>query len=718
MRRLLLFSLIVLAAASCSTTRVLAEGEYRLTHNEVTIKGDSRVSADQLSPYIRQRAQDWNPFIYVYNWSRKDGFWHKVGKAPLVYDPSATDISCQNIAERMKYLGYYNSKVYPQIRIRGKRVRVNYVVEPGKSYIINSISYEIPSDGTFAEDFYADTLSSHKALYGNWLSEAVLEEESVRSSAKLRNSGYFDLGKNNYSFEADTLPGGSAKLIYRVRNYTRNETEAAAKPIRRYYLDSISISHPASLSIDERLLRGLNTLKPGELYSEANVSTTYSRFSLIKLFSGVQVQMTPSSYDKVNCDIALTPSPVRGVKLKVEGSSNSTGLLSASPQLSFHHKNFFHGGEWFNIAFSGDFQYRPSDRTKAIEYGISAGLSLPKLIFMPYSAFKGSNIPRTEINAAFNWQNRPEYNRAVASFALGISGISKGNVSYQVYPLQANFVRLLNLDPGFALSLESNPFIRSTYQDHLDAGLGATFYYNSSNDIVPQGAYLFRRLSFDVSGNALSLFRQLMPRNSAGEAILFGSPYSQYVRGEFSWGKSWAYGQGEAFAVRLLGGAGYAYGNSTTMPFEKRFYAGGASSMRGWQARALGPGGEGANTSFVIPSQTGDLKLEANLEYRFSLFHFKNGTMRIEGALFSDIGNVWNLSGAESEGTFRLNDFYKTLAADWGLGLRLNLQVILIRVDFGMQVYNPSLPEGSRLVNPRNWLKDCNALHFGVGYPF
>jgi outer membrane protein assembly factor BamA len=140
--------------------------------------------------------------------------------------------------------------------------------------------------------------------------------------------------------------------------------------------------------------------------------------------------------------------------------------------------------------------------------------------------------------------------------------------------------------------------------------------------------------------------------------------------------------------------------------------------MRGWQARALGPGGEAPSETFVIPSQTGDLKLEANMEYRFSLFRFKNGTMRLEGVLFSDVGNVWNLTDDDSEGAFRINDFYKTIAADWGMGLRLNLQFILIRVDFGMQVYDPSLKEGSRLINPRSWIKGNNAWHFGVGYPF
>lgn len=226
---------------------------------------------------------------------------------------------------------------------------------------------------------------------------------------------------------------------------------------------------------------------------------------------------------------------------------------------------------------------------------------------------------------------------------------------------------------------------------------------------------MFRRFSLDVSGNVISLFNDYLPTASDGTYLLAGVPYSQYVRGEFSWGRAIRYGyEGrQAVALRLLAGAGYAYGNSSALPFEKQFYAGGASSMRGWQARALGPGKEPINTDFSIPSQTGDLKLEANLEYRFGI------VWKFEGALFGDLGNVWTLTNTGAAGEFNIKDFYKTLGADWGVGLRLNLQFILIRLDFGMQLYDPSRNAGHRLIGAADWLKGGNnAFHFGIGYPF
>lgn len=713
MKRVVPLLFLLFTAAACSTTRVLREGEYRLVNNEIVMEGPVRFQDSELNSYIRQDAQKWSPLICVYNWSRKDGLLHKVGRAPVVYDSTAVASTCENLETRLEYLGYYGSKVSGETTYKGRKARVTYRIRPGKSYLVDSIVYDIPPHGDFPRDFYADTLNSSAALKYSWLSEETLEEESVRSTVRLRNLGYFDLSKNHFSFEADTLADGTATLIYRVKEYTRNETPAAARPLRRYYIGDVTISRPETLPFREKLLLGLNTIHPGDLYSETSVANTYSRLSNIKVFSSVQVQMTPSDSNKVDCGIYLSQSPVQGFKIKAEGSSNSTGLLGFSPQVSFYHKNIFHGGEWFNLAFSGDFQYRLSDETKAIEYGISAGLSLPKFLGLPYTAFKGPRIPRTEINAAYNYQERPEYNRAVVSAAFGYSGVSRGKVSYKVFPLRANFVRLFGLDSGFARTLERNPFMRYAYQDHLDAGLGADFYYNSSEDIVPQGSYTFRRLSLDLSGNAISLFNSMLPQNSDGTRMIAGAPYSQYVRGEFSWGRTMRYGYGnrQAVAMRMLGGFGYAYGNSNALPFEKQFYAGGASSMRGWQARALGPGAQPANTFFSIPSQTGDIKLEANLEYRFGIF------WKFEGALFADIGNVWTLS--EGDGQFRISDFYKTVAADWGAGLRLNLQFILIRIDFGMQLYDPSREEGKRLIGAGSWLASGNnAFHFGIGYPF
>lgn len=714
MKRLLPVLAFSLLAAACSTTRVLEEGQYRLTRNEVAIEGDTPLNSSDVTPGIRQSAQGWNPFICVYNWSREDGIWHKLGIAPEVYIPSESELSADNIVGRLKYLGYYNSTVTVTEQPKGRKMRVKYTVYPGKRYLIDSLAFDIPPGGTFPADFNADTAAIRQAILGTYLSEDQLEKESVRSTSRLRNLGYFDLSKYNYSFEADTLENGTTSLLYSVHGYTRNETEAYDRPISRYYIGKVGVTYPRTLHFRDKVLRGLATIRPGQTYSEENVNNTYSRLSSVRAFSSVNIAMTPSDSNIVDCDITLQQAPQQGFKVHLEGSTNSTGLLSLSPKLSFFHKNIFHGGEWLNLGFSGEFQRRFKDNTSATEFGASAGISFPGFIGLPYEAFPGPRIPRTEVNLAFNYQDRPEYNRLVASTAYGYSA-NLGNVSYQIYPLQLNYVRLFNLRDDFAKTLEEYPFLAYSYQSHLDSGMGMTLYYNSDPDIVPKGSYLSYRMSVDLSGNFLSLFKKFMPVDQNGHYTLFGAPYSQYVRAEYSYAQAWKFAENQSVAVRFLAGAGYAYGNSDALPFEKQFYAGGASSMRGWQARSLGPGPEEMNPAFSIPSQTGDIKLEANLEYRFKV------VWKLEGALFTDIGNVWSLEDrGVAGGTFHFRDFYKSLAADWGLGVRLDLTFILLRVDFGMQLVVPSdLGRNGRFNSPRNWLKGGNnAIHFGVGYPF
>ena len=182
-------------------------------------------------------------------------------------------------------------------------------------------------------------------------------------------------------------------------------------------------------------------------------------------------------------------------------------------------------------------------------------------------------------------------------------------------------------------------------------------------------------------------------------------------------GRTWIFGRnsGQAIATRFLAGAGYAYGNSTALPFEKHFYAGGSNSLRGWQARTVGPGLSQMDDSFVIPNQTGDMKLEANIEYRFNMF------WKVAGALFLDAGNIWTLrssgDGNSDEGMFRWDTFGESIAANWGMGLRLNFGFLLLRLDMGMKIHDPARLD--KWVTPRQWLdRDGFALHFGVGYPF
>lgn len=712
---------LALLAVSCSTTKVLGEGEYRLSKNELQVNNPNEFNANSLRPYIKQEAKGgflfgWNPFMSIYNWSASNPdspfgkFCRKIGSAPTIYNPDMVEASAENIRHHLDYLGWYGSKVETDVKVKRRQVTVGYNIALGKRYRIDSLFFSLPERGEFARDFMADT-SALTIHIGDWLSEEALEEESERGSASFRNKGYYGFTKHHYSFIADTISQpGRTILEMHVGEQSRNENTADPAPLSKFYYNKVSIERPVSLNIKESILRELNTIHPGGQYSEEEVNNSYRRLSSLRFFSSVGVGMTQVDTNKVDCEITLSQSPLQGFKVNLEASTNSSGLMGVSPQLSFYHKNLFHGGEWLNLSFMGNFQFKFNDPTRSDEFGVSAGLSLPRFLGLPYSFFKGPSIPRTEINLAYNYQNRPEYTRNTFSTSFGYSGVLKERITYQFYTLQINAVRLFNMDPAFNESLEKNPFIKYAYQDHFDAGSGGNIYLQSRSASNPQASFNYLRLSLDLSGNLLSLADGLLRHNEDGAGLIFGSPYTQYVRGEISTGRTWKFGPDhrQAFATRILAGAGYAYGNSSALPFEKQFYSGGANSMRGWQSRALGPGLSEPNSLFIIPSQTGDMKLEANMEYRFGLF------WKIAGALFVDAGNVWMLQPDAV-----LDNFAESIAADWGTGVRVDMDFIVLRIDMGMRLHDPARAAGERWLKPSQWLhRNGYAIHFGVGYPF
>ena len=726
--RVLIISAItaILFMASCSTTRVLQDDQYRLTKNKIEVANDKHFNTATLNPYLKQKPNPsiifgWNPFLSVYNWSNGKGKgWdklvQKIGQVPVIYDADMVESSVDNICDHLEYQGYYGSQITPDIKVKGKRVYVTYNVTLGKRYPISDVRFVLPKRGEFTDIFLQDT-SEFTINRGSYLSEAALEAESERSSSFMRDRGFYDFNKNNYFFVADTISTPNvASLTLTINEYTRNESPKNASPIRKFYIDEVNISYPKTLKIRDKVLRGLNTVTPGEEYSESVVNSTYSRLSALKIFSSVNIGMTQTDTNLVDCMISLTQSKLQGFKVNLEASTNSSGLYGISPQVSYYHKNIFRGGEVLNLSFMGNFQFKFDNSVRSNEFGVSSSLSFPRFFPLPYQYFKGA-IPHTDVNISYNYQNRPEYTRNIISTSYGYSGNIKNRFFYQAYPLQLNIVRIFDLDNDFYDTLDNDPFLRNAYQNHFDLGSGAILYYTTNVESIPKSTYFYTRFQFDIAGNLLSAFNPMMSIDSNGSRMIWHTPYSQFVRGEITLGRTWIFGRkdGQSIATRFLAGAGYAYGNSTTLPFEKHFYAGGASSLRGWQARTVGPGLSQIDDSFVIPNQTGDMKIEANVEYRFDMF------WKVAGAVFVDAGNIWTLRssslGNTDNSVFRLDLLGKSIAANWGAGIRLNFGFLLLRLDMGMKIHDPA--RENRWVKPNQWLKrDGYAVHFGVGYPF
>ena len=762
--------------AACSTTRLIPEGESRLKDNNIRITNSQSYQASELEPYLKQKPNTyfifgWNPFLDVYNWQNGKGkgwdrFVKKIGQEPVIFDPELVESSKENISNHLVYQGYYGSKVTDNTVTENKKTTVNYNITLGKQYPIEDIEYII-QDTLLGRVFFADSLQN-SIQKGKLLSEEYLNNVSEEMSQSLRNKGFYGFSKNYFFFTADTLKKkGCANLKVEIKNYTRNETPQQARPHRIYrigevsmepvrkpsnplvyefvgdsvvaipamnitrptdstYYHGIKIKYRNNLLLRRKVLTRMNYVQPDSLYNEQQVADTYTRLSNLNLFSSVNIQMDQTDSSTVDCNMKLTASELQGYKLGLESSINSSGLLGISPSVSYYHKNLFRGAELFSVSLMGDFQFGFNNNKRATEFGASTSLSTPNFLLLPDRIFKSTNIPRTEFSLSYNYQERPEYARNIISGSYSYVWSSRDKFFYKVSPIQASIVKIYNMEEGFYESLK-DPFLINSYRDHFDLGMGTSFYYTTDSSPQPVHSYFYLRWQNDLSGNLLSLFNSAMPVNENGERLIWDSPYSQYYKTEASVVYTWKFGKKEnhSIAARFLAGVGIGYGNSVTLPFEKLFWAGGAYSLRAWQARTVGPGYAKEDTSFTIPNQTGDMRLEANIEYRFPLF------WNFEGAVFADAGNVWNIKkdysakGSDGEddlitrseeGLFEFDTFYRHIATDWGVGLRLNLGFVLLRLDMGMKIYDPAEDDWK---GPRSWLRKGNyGVQFGVGYPF
>ena len=723
----LLFPGFAALLLSCSTTKVLPENQEWLAKNKVVVRGDRHYSARDLMPYIKQKENNsflgWRPFLYIYNWQDGKGkgwdkFVTKIGDPPVVFEEGQVTASETSLENHLDYIGYYGSTVRGVIeRKKPREVTVTYYVDLGRRYRIDSLAYDLPADSSFRAAFCADT-SRMTVRKGSWLSENALSAEAERSSAWMRNQGYYGFSKTDFIYEADTLSRpGKAVLTVRV-----------PRPVEKVEFGEVTLDYPARFQFNEKVLRGLNTIRPGTTYSEEVVNNTYSRLSQLQAFSAVNIETSLGEDRRVRSAVTLTRSRIQGFKVNLQASTNANWLFGISPQISYFHKNIFGGSEVLNVSLMTNHQFMFNSKVASNEVGVSLGLRIPKFVFLPYKVFP-RQMPHTDIKLSFSYQQRPEYKRIIASASFGYVGNFNNLLAYQLYPLQLGVVSTPYIDDTFYKSLTNNPFLLSSFNPHFDMGLSGTLLFKTSPQAVPKTSYFYARFQLDLSGNLLSAFHSVLPKkyNQDSEmmvAQVFGMPYNQYVRGEWSFVETLRFGKDDrhALALRLLIGAGIGYGNSLSLPFEKMFYCGGASSMRGWQARTLGPGRSQAYDFFAIPSQVAGAKVELNAEYRFPI------VWKLEGAAFVDVGNIFEiltpkmLQLAQSQGdpldvsSFSF-DHLENLAASWGIGLRVNLDFIVLRLDAGFRLHDPA--------RTQRWLsfkdmfsKDGAALHFGVGYPF
>lgn len=721
-----------------------------------------------------------NFYVWAYNLADPDkqnwwnNFKRKVGEEPVLLDMSLTDKSARNLKTYLNSRGYYASEASFEVDTtrRRRRAYVTYRTHQGEPYRIDTVSYDF-RDRSIKPLIEADTVST-LIRKGNIFDITMLDKERERVASYLNNRGYYNFSVNNIEYLVDTLRGErrvGVKMIVK-RNLTGYDDRG--RPIRDnnaiYRITEINVLPDYNPTVDrvqrnKRLLdttyyKGLKVisdgrpnvhpevlytaipLTPNAIYSGAAVDRTYNEIMSLGYFRSARIafeelpqpedtlhlnyigegRFTPkaSTFGDIResylrCYILCSPTLRQGFNIELEGSTTSS-FYGLSATVGYQNRNLFRGIESLNTAVTVGYEYMKAPnavKRQANELGLSVGLSFPRFLLPFNITSRKVNMPRTKVELSFNYQDRPYYRRDLSRATWTYTWRSvNGRYNYQVRPIDLNWINVSYLDEAFFNSLK-NEYLRQSYQTQAIVGLSGSYVYNNQNKNLNGNATLMR-INFESAGNLINLFeRAFSHKTDEGYYNILGVRYSQYVRSDISISRKIVLGEKTALAGRIFAGCGVPYGNSSALPFDRLFYVGGSNSMRGWVPRTLGPGNATVEDT-PYPVQMGDMRLEANLELRFPIWGM------FHGATFLDLGNVWYLgmdkSQVPAEGIFHLNRFYKQLGFNTGLGLRLDIKFVILRLDWGVQIHNPNNPAGERWIHNLRWKN--TALNFGVGYPF
>lgn len=773
--KLVLLTFIIFTTASCNPTKYVPSGDRLLNSNEIAVTSPgvplpSSVSRSAMKPYIRQQP---NKKIFgvrfhlgLYNLSNLEkekwphGWLRRIGEEPVILDEVAAERSAQQIQSFLWSKGFFNALVSDTVRNAGDEAKVVYDVIPGKPYTIADIRYDV-QDSVLRGQVLIDTtncLLERGMIYD----VDMLRKERQRLERFIRDIGFYTFSTENIFYRIDSSLMRDQVIVWYVvsprvtldsrgREKTENHLMYRVRDIHVYpefdprtaltggegYIGSLDTSYyggihfiapPGRTTVKPEVLAQSIYIAPGSLFSVTNVERTQSHLTDLRNHRLVNVSfidvqgVTGQRRDEGMLDavIQLTPMQRQSFTVELEGT-NTGGNLGGALNLIYQNKSLLRGAEVFSMKLKGAYETLTEDVSgfrNTQQFGIEANLRIPKFM-IPFPAketFIRNRDPRTVLQAGYNYQKLPVFSRSVANISLGYSWNGNRYTKFSVSPLSLNVVKLHYIDPEYQAVIDTMPYFANSLRDVRIVGGRYDFVFN--NQMIQKSKDFWNiRLGIDIAGNLLdAVYRTSNAQvSSDGTYHLFNQPFAQFLKGEVDAAYNFRFNEASSIVYRFFAGVGWPYGNSEVMPFEEQYFGGGSNDIRAWMVRTLGPG------SYVLPesafiNQTADMKLEANIEYRFKLFWI------LEGATFIDAGNIWTVrDDFDRPGSrFRFGSMLDDIAVGTGLGLRFDLKFVLLRADFGLKLRDPQDREGSKWIpfnRPFNRKNDLTMV-IGIGYPF
>ncbi len=719
-------------------------------------ENNTKVSNTELHSYVLQKPNSYIlgviPFkLGVYSLSGRDTtkflnrFLQRIGEPPVILDTNLIYDTQLSLQQALKNRGYLDAQAISHHITKRKKTKLFYTIQSGSLYKIRYFSFDIENDSATSILNQNYTINS---LTGQDFDVDKLNELREDITHTFRRQGYYNVQKEMFSFIADTVRLNDNVDLKLVIPKQHRDSNVVDKIFAKKTIDNITVYcfetldqselSPDTLYFDDytiiynskrRIFRPTFLadkvfLKKGQLYNETVVNRTIANFNSIAAIKYVNVGFVEKEGDLLDCSIYIFPAEKYSYSLGVESNTNSGATVGAATSLGFVDRNLFHNAETFRIDTRVAYDlYRKYN--EGYKHSVTAGgdvsLVIPKLL-VPYfkEDFRLRHGATTKFSVNYTFQTHPDFKRSIFNTSFGYQW-QRNRSQFGFDIADFSYIKVKDVSADF---LRNNPNLRPTFEDHLV--LKMVFNYSTTNRRVasPLRDYYSFRGRLSVGGNTLYLASMAFNRTPVnGQYRVFNTPFSQFVKGDFDYSYNMFVSKKFRIVYHAMFGLGFPYGNADILPFEERFFAGGSNSMRGWNARTLGPGNFYSTTNSYL-SQNGDIKIELNAEARFKLFWV------IEGAFFIDAGNIWTVkSYSEQAGgmfSFADNKFLKDIALNYGLGFRFDFDYFLIRFDLGFKLYDPRYStESERWAlsdkyggGAGNRIDNIVALQFAIGYPF
>lgn len=768
MRRGVIYILTLLIISSCSTTRLIEDGEQLYTGTKrIHFEGQKEFASGEIGETAItevEAALAATPNASIAGSSKYKGipfglWWYnafgnskgKVGEwffrnfatTPVLISKVNPELRSHVATNVLSYYGYFNGKVTPTIitdKKNPKKAAVEYNVTLHRPYILGNIEYR----GFSGNADSIITASSRSSLLksGEQFSVKNLSGERERINTLLRNNGYYYSQTGYIEILADTVnrPGevdlrlqpikglsANVKRPYRIGhlylrvNDNKSRYGAATDTLTRGNVSYIFTGDKQPVRRGA-ILRNI-FLRHGELYSQQEQQRSLQQLSKMNIFGSVNFNFTPRpESDSLDMFVTAQLDKPYNFTFELNATSKSNSQIGPGSKVTLSRNNIFRGGEILKLSLQGSYEWQTDGSVKgrqavinSWEIGSDVSLTFPRLFF-PVIHRRYLRFPATTALRLYGSQmNRSGFFKMVhVGGDVEYKIYTKNTTTHTVTPFRLTYDMLQRTTAKFDSIAASNRSIANSFRNQFIPAMQYTFTYD--NTPTPHRNKTWLEVSATSSGNVTSLlFAAFGEKWNKKDKNLFKNPYAQFVKLTAEIRQLYRINAKNHIATRFMAGVIKSYGNSDYAPYSEQFYIGGANSLRAFTVRSIGPGSyhPDKETRYSYLDETGTLKFEANIEYRFGIFGDLNG------ALFVDAGNVWLLEKDESRpgGEFKLDSFAKQIALNTGAGLRYDLEFMVLRLDFGIALHAPYDTGKSGYYNIPNFGKGF-AWHFAIGYPF